>query len=67
MNEPKKPKRKRPKLVPLKLTDEDLDRMAEITEQDIIDAAAEWKEHAENEELLESAPQVEEEGDADDS
>lgn len=53
-------KKKKPKLIPLKLTDEDLDRMALITDQEIANAGAEWKEHAESDELLESSPQIEE-------
>lgn len=56
-------KRKRPKLNLPKLTDDDLDRMAEITDQDIVAASAEWQEHADNSELLEAAPE-DEDGDS---
>lgn len=58
-------KRKRPKLKPLKLSDKDLDEMAEVTEQDIIAANAEWREHAKADELLESAPEEQDEENAD--
>jgi hypothetical protein len=53
-------KRKRPKLKPLKLTDEDLDRLSVTTEQDIIKANNEWNEHAKMKGLLEAIPEEEE-------
>lgn len=56
-------RRKRPKLKPLKLTDEELEVMATVTEEDIVKAGAEWQEHAENTELLESTPEIEDDAD----
>jgi hypothetical protein len=56
----KKLKRKRPKLTALKLSDSDLDKLAEITEQDIISSNTEWREHAKRTGLLESTPELDE-------
>lgn len=53
-------KRKRPKLKPMRLTDKDLDEMSIVTDQDVIEAGAEWREHAKADELIEASPQVEE-------
>ena len=56
--------KRRPKLKPMKLTNKTIERMAEITDKDITDANAEWKEYAKIDELLESEPEIEGEGNA---
>jgi hypothetical protein len=52
-------RQRKQKLKALKLSDEDLERMAIVTESDIINADKDWTEFAINEELLAAAPQIE--------
>lgn len=57
-------RRRKPALTPLQLSDEDLDRMSEPTEADIINANRDWEEAAKNKELLKSADSLDIEDEA---